>query len=210
MPSFKCKSRALLQVRLLTQGRDSKKLTFYYFADNYINFNHLVTDLFKIYKTRIWMSAINPASFQTPTASLGIQPLFNAGAPGDERQQRRPQHRQQAHGHGPQAVTTPFGDTFDADRNFNNQNPGMRNAFYSQFQDVGAGPQSIQPAVSQFAPSMPTQMDPFMSYYGQPYPALNPNAPNFASSRPEFRGRPPNQMNDPNWMGRFQGLSLGS
>ncbi|CAG8239853.1 unnamed protein product [Penicillium salamii] len=45
---------------------DWKKLTFYYFADSYINFNSLVTDLFKIYKTRIWMSAINPASFVTP------------------------------------------------------------------------------------------------------------------------------------------------
>ncbi|RMZ76169.1 hypothetical protein DV738_g5101, partial [Chaetothyriales sp. CBS 135597] len=55
---------------------DSKKLTFYYFADSYINFNPLVTDLFKIYKTRIWMSAINPASFQTPTASLGLQPAY--------------------------------------------------------------------------------------------------------------------------------------
>ncbi|TKA61955.1 hypothetical protein B0A49_13319, partial [Cryomyces minteri] len=42
---------------------DWKKLTFYYFADNYVNFNPLVTDLFKIWKTRIWMSAINPASF---------------------------------------------------------------------------------------------------------------------------------------------------
>ncbi|KAJ3478645.1 hypothetical protein NLG97_g8523 [Lecanicillium saksenae] len=46
---------------------DWKKLTFYYFADAYINFNSLVTDLFKIYKTRIWMSAINPASFASPT-----------------------------------------------------------------------------------------------------------------------------------------------
>lgn len=43
--------------------RDWKKLTFYYFAENYINFNPLVTDLFKVYKTRIWMSAMNPASF---------------------------------------------------------------------------------------------------------------------------------------------------
>ncbi|KKY38056.1 putative psp1 domain-containing protein [Diaporthe ampelina] len=50
---------------------DWKKLTFYYFADSYINFNSLVTDLFKIYKTRIWMSAINPASFASP--SLGLQ-----------------------------------------------------------------------------------------------------------------------------------------
>ena len=34
-----------------------------------MNFNPLVTDLFKIYKTRIWMSAINPASFASPIAN---------------------------------------------------------------------------------------------------------------------------------------------
>ncbi|KAF8460281.1 hypothetical protein BDZ91DRAFT_798985 [Kalaharituber pfeilii] len=52
---------------------DWKKLTFYYFADSYINFNSLVTDLFKVYKTRIWMSAMNPASFAHPNtgASAG-------------------------------------------------------------------------------------------------------------------------------------------
>ncbi|KAI0392669.1 hypothetical protein F5Y17DRAFT_343424 [Xylariaceae sp. FL0594] len=56
---------------------DWKKLTFYYFADSYINFNSLVTDLFKIYKTRIWMSAINPASFASPT--LGLQAPSGVG-----------------------------------------------------------------------------------------------------------------------------------
>lgn len=50
---------------------DWKKLTFYYFADSYINFNSLVTDLFKVYKTRIWMSAMNPASFAHPA---GVHP----------------------------------------------------------------------------------------------------------------------------------------
>ncbi|KAJ9620265.1 hypothetical protein H2203_008030 [Taxawa tesnikishii (nom. ined.)] len=54
---------------------DWKKLTFYYFAETYINFNSLVTDLFKIYKTRIWMSAINPASF----ASNALQPPSGVG-----------------------------------------------------------------------------------------------------------------------------------
>ncbi|KAF2840162.1 PSP1-domain-containing protein [Patellaria atrata CBS 101060] len=49
---------------------DQKKLTFYYFAENYVNFNELVTDLFKSFKTRIWMSAINPASFATPSNAL--------------------------------------------------------------------------------------------------------------------------------------------
>ena len=157
------------------------------------------------------MSAINPASFQTPTASLGIQPVYNAAA-GDERHRRRPQQPHQPHGHGPHSVTTPFGDTFDVDRNFNNQNPAMRNAFHNQFQDVGAGsqPQQMRPAASPFAPSLPNPRDPFMSYYGQQHAMLNPNAPNFASNRPDYRGRAPNQVGDSNWMGRFQGLSLGS
>jgi hypothetical protein len=56
----------------LTQYRDWKKLTFYYYAEAYVNFNSLVTDLFKIYKTRIWMSAINPASFVSPTSGIQL------------------------------------------------------------------------------------------------------------------------------------------
>lgn len=43
--------------------RDFQKLIFYYYADHYINFKDLITDLYRIYKTRIWLSAINPASF---------------------------------------------------------------------------------------------------------------------------------------------------
>ncbi|KAF1992076.1 hypothetical protein K402DRAFT_416556 [Aulographum hederae CBS 113979] len=58
---------------------DLKKLTFYYYADSYIDFNLLVTDLFKVYKTRIWMSAVNPASFATPP---GISHLTSAISPG--------------------------------------------------------------------------------------------------------------------------------
>ncbi|KAL8850957.1 MAG: hypothetical protein Q9221_004102 [Calogaya cf. arnoldii] len=74
---------------------DWKKLTFYYFADSYINFNALVTDLFKIYKTRIWMSAINPASFVTPASALPVPPGLGPGAflpesaAGTERRQYR-------------------------------------------------------------------------------------------------------------------------
>ncbi|KAL8788080.1 MAG: hypothetical protein Q9213_001838 [Squamulea squamosa] len=74
---------------------DWKKLTFYYFADSYINFNPLVTELFKIYKTRIWMSAINPASFQAPAPAHPIQAGLGSGAfmpecsVGSERRQYR-------------------------------------------------------------------------------------------------------------------------
>lgn len=61
---------------------DGKKLTFYFFSTEYINFNSLVTDLFKMYKTRIWMSAINPASFQSPVSSLGLTPIYPGSGPG--------------------------------------------------------------------------------------------------------------------------------
>ena len=43
--------------------RDFQKLIFYYYADHYINFKDLITELYRIYKTRIWLSAVNPASF---------------------------------------------------------------------------------------------------------------------------------------------------
>jgi len=38
-------------------------LIFYYYADHYVNFKDLVNDLYKLYKVRLWMSAVNPASF---------------------------------------------------------------------------------------------------------------------------------------------------
>jgi hypothetical protein len=52
---------------------DHHKLTYFYFAETYVNFNDLVTDLFKQYKVRIWMSAVNPASVVNP-AGLQVQP----------------------------------------------------------------------------------------------------------------------------------------
>ncbi|ORZ40296.1 PSP1 C-terminal conserved region-domain-containing protein, partial [Catenaria anguillulae PL171] len=38
---------------------DRRKLTFYFIADRRIDFRELVRDLFKIYKTRIWMCAVS-------------------------------------------------------------------------------------------------------------------------------------------------------
>lgn len=44
-------------------NRDWQKLIFYYYADHFINFKGLVNDLYKLYKVRLWISAVNPASF---------------------------------------------------------------------------------------------------------------------------------------------------
>jgi hypothetical protein len=78
MQNFKCES-VMITRNLDTDlySRDWKKLTFYYFADAYINFNSLVTDLFKIYKTRIWMSAVNLQAHSGPTP--GLQPPSGIG-----------------------------------------------------------------------------------------------------------------------------------
>ena len=47
------------------QQTEWQKLIFYYYADHYVNFKDLVNDLYKLYKVRLWMSAVNPASFST-------------------------------------------------------------------------------------------------------------------------------------------------
>jgi hypothetical protein len=57
-----------------TRIRDYNKLTYFYYAESYVNFNELVTDLFKQYKVRIWMSAVNPASVVNPAGAMQIPP----------------------------------------------------------------------------------------------------------------------------------------
>ncbi|KAL9557758.1 hypothetical protein MBANPS3_001228 [Mucor bainieri] len=39
--------------------RDRRKLTFYFVAEKRVDFRELVRELFKLYKTRIWMCAVN-------------------------------------------------------------------------------------------------------------------------------------------------------
>lgn len=41
---------------------DYQRLTFFYFSPNYVVFNNLVHDLFRIFKKRIWMSSVNAAT----------------------------------------------------------------------------------------------------------------------------------------------------
>ncbi|KAF2193823.1 hypothetical protein K469DRAFT_691331 [Zopfia rhizophila CBS 207.26] len=53
---------------------DYHKLTYFYYAEAYVNFNDLVTDLFKQYKVRIWMSAVNPASVVNPAGLMQVPP----------------------------------------------------------------------------------------------------------------------------------------
>jgi hypothetical protein len=72
-----------LLIYLTDVRSDYHKLTYYYYADSYVNFNELVTDLFKQYKVRIWMSAVNPASVVNPATPNAMRiPPPSAIGPG--------------------------------------------------------------------------------------------------------------------------------
>lgn len=132
-------------------------MTFYYFADSYINFNSLVTDLFKIYKTRIWMSAINPASFANPT--LGLQ------APS---------------GIGPGAVGVGRGTQ---ERRQSNAAATEQAAFSSQAQNAGQRVIRQSNSHSSFS-EQPVASQGTYGISPPPYPAYNPYSPFGATSRP--------------------------
>ena len=178
---------------ILTIPRDWKKLTFYYFADAYINFNSLVTDLFKVYKTRIWMSAINPASFASP--SLGLQPPngVGPGAVGVNRHQSSRQQQQQQ----PESYNVARGYPVDrggpSPMSFQQPLNYGYNSFAGPARNGGAayGMGQIDPFAA-FAPDYGMQSN-YMTQPGH-------------GQEPEYarQGSPNNQ-----WMGAFQSLSLG-
>jgi hypothetical protein len=184
--------------------RDHKKLTFYYFAEKYINFNSLVTDLFKLYKTRIWMSAINPASFITPTSSLA-QPLPYRGLAGGR---DSPGRRGLGVGFGPSSPTG-YDDGYDG-RNL--QGTGLQIPYFNPYQTVQAANSQVGLGMSGYGLSGRAQVDPFTSYVGHSNQMFNPAAPTFApvQDRQPRSGGANHSPANVDWTGRFNGLSLGS
>lgn len=229
MPSFKCKFGCLLfcfdRFANLIRIRDWKKLTFYYFADAYINFNSLVTDLFKIYKTRIWMSAINPASFASPTLGIQAPSGVGPGAVGVNRtsssNERR--HNPQQQDHQPQqqsfamraqaargfqpSMTSPF--TSDKNALPGQAYPGTA---YGYGQGAAAG---NAPGVSAFGQGMVPNMEGMSSVGFQQLGDFQsmrhrfPTPQSVPSPNPRSQGVSPlGQQND--WAAAFQGLSLNT
>jgi len=196
---------------------DWKKLTFYYFADAYINFNSLVTDLFKVYKTRIWMSAINPASFASPSLGLQAPSGIGPGAVGVSRAaqtERRPQSEQSSFGVSqagrgyPGAFPLqPFANPIPA----TSFQPSGYTYGYPPFagaapRNVGVSPSGYVPMIDPFA-GFPTSAD----YQGLParFPSPHASTPNLDNG--EY-GRQSTGLGTPNdsWIGAFQGLSMNS
>lgn len=207
---------------------DWKKLTFYYFADAYINFNSLVTDLFKVYKTRIWMSAINPASFASPSIGLQAPSGIGPGAVGVSRStpnERRSQQQQQPD-------QTPYGPPTPAGRGY----PGSFSQPYASALDRAPIPANVfQPSgytygYSSFAgaprnvasggayvPGMLPTMDPYSSFsaptdYTMPARLPSPHGAASTHETTDYH-RQGNVLVTPNeaWLsGTFQGLSMNT
>ncbi|CDK24801.1 unnamed protein product [Kuraishia capsulata CBS 1993] len=83
--SMKVKAHGLsMQVVDAEYQWDRRKLTFYYCADHRIDFRDLVKELFRIYKTRIWMCAVNyQHQLDQPPASMMTKHMKNFGLGSD-------------------------------------------------------------------------------------------------------------------------------
>ncbi|ORY95984.1 PSP1 C-terminal conserved region-domain-containing protein [Lobosporangium transversale] len=94
---------------------DRRKLTFYFRAEHRIDFRELVRDLFKIYKTRIWMYAVSPSKATLNNRDVGMQmstphtqtsPLVSSSPPQSLQSIQRQNHSisltsTHPHGHNP-------------------------------------------------------------------------------------------------------------
>lgn len=187
----------------LTVSRDWKKLTFYYFADSYINFNSLVTDLFKIYKTRIWMSAINPASFVTPSAGLqppGVGPI---GYPQEPSADRRHPHESRNYNLSHLTQAPPNLREALERGDFGGGNTILRNTYVDPYQGLGSAARQHDTALGHGSPSH----DPFSPIPSNGYGFLDPTGSDY------IRAAANNQRTEhpqADWVGGFQGLSLNS
>lgn len=204
--------------------RDWKKLTFYYFADSYINFNSLVTDLFKIYKTRIWMSAVNPASFANPTLGIqapsGIGPgAVGPGSVGSGRGGGHPERRASQTQQEPQAAATgrgyqgpSFGQSFPGGERGVAPASGYStgNFGYQSQYGLGFGSASRSGNNAGYHPASGQSTDPF----GGGFPQQNDFGAVRRAQGQVPSGAPVQSISpvgaQPDWMSAFQGLSLNS
>ena len=193
-------------------------MTFYYFADAYINFNSLVTDLFKVYKTRIWMSAINPASFASPSLGLQAPSGIGPGAVGVTRNaqpERRPQPEQSSFG------GTQSGRGYPAFPSQAFTSPVDRGIPATAFQPAGyaygypplaTAPRNVGMSPAGYSP----MMDPFGAFPPSEYQGLPNSFPSPHAATPNHEGneygRQSSGLGTPNdtWIGAFQGLSMNS
>lgn len=219
MRNFRCK-RSML-TRYFSNAnlyRDWKKLTFYYFADAYINFNPLVTDLFKIYKTRIWMSAINPASFVTPVTGLQLPTGLGPGAFSSDSEHYSDRRQQKSLSTFPtlgvpQLGSGSFDRMWDPNRDVAASNGGMSfpHLYAQPFQshDLDTRHLDQYPIEYRQAGQQVLGLQPRFNSNSYPVPDLHHSSYAISSENNSGGTRKPHALGS-EWNNTFQGLSLGS
>lgn len=161
------------------------------------------------------MSAINPASFVTPTSSLNVPPPLSALGAHGGRSSPTGRRRHQAHSLTPSSAGD-YADPTDPTRGLaTSQGSNLRNAYPSPYQglSLASGIQAQSHDLTGMSHAMYNHLgssDPFTSYTGHQYAMLDPNAPTFSTSqravsRPHQGERSPGQ----DWTGNFRSLTLG-
>ncbi|EMD01111.1 hypothetical protein BAUCODRAFT_196344 [Baudoinia panamericana UAMH 10762] len=130
---------------------DFQKIIFYYYADHYIDFKPLIAELYRIYKTRIWLSAVNPASFSQHAQG---QPPSGIG-PGAVVAYNGPMDNTYAMAYGPDP--DPYGaippyQIGAYDPNYPSI-PGIANSFPSANNGQAAGSNAFTPTAAVFHPA---------------------------------------------------------
>lgn len=195
---------------------DWKKLTFYYFADEYINFNSLVTDLFKIYKTRIWMSAINPASFQTPAGGLQLPGGIGPSAFSADVDQYSNRHQQRQYStntsNGPnQAPLSAFDQAWSASRDNATVGPMAFPHVYAQpFPPHDLDVRSVDQYPIDYRQGLHQVLNIHSPFNSPDYDAPNIHPSSTFAAKPQSSngGIQASHVLGRNWNQSFQGLSL--
>lgn len=184
----------------------------------------MVTDLFKVYKTRIWMSAINPASFASPSLGLqapsGIGPgAVVAAASRNTQAERRPPPEQapfaaaQAGRGYPGTFTQSFSPVVD--RGAMPPAPFQPSGYTYGYSPFGAAPRNVGVSPSAYGPMIdttygsgfPTPTD-YSGGHGARFPSPHASTPNLDGG--DYRQSPGLGTPNENWIGGFQSLSMNS
>jgi hypothetical protein len=161
------------------------------------------------------MSAINPASFVTPTSSLNVPPPFVSNGTQGGRGSPAGRRRHQGHTLTPSSAGGYAEPTDGARSSAATQAAGPRSGYFNPYQssNLGTGIQQQSQELTGFTHAMyhpPGSNDPFTSYNGHQYAVLDPNAPTFSTSqRPASRPNQGERSLGQDWTGNVQSLTLG-
>lgn len=147
------------------------------------------------------MSAINPASFVTPTAGLQPPGVGHIGYAQEPSTDRRHPHENRNYGISPLSQAPP--NLREAlERGEFSDGKGIRNTYIDPYQGLGSGPRQHDAAFGHGSPSH----DPFSPIPSSGYGFLDPVGSDYLRAASNQRTEHPQA----DWVGGFQGLSLNS